>query len=669
MSKIGWNAAVWRSWLALPKEPEVLVAQYGALKRQMPLLYTLIFVNTAAVTYTHWSVAPKWLTIGFSGLLGVVCAWRIVFWMRTTNLQRNEYCKARHQLRRTIYLSAVLGSGFLIWSLLLDHYGGTAEHGHIALFVAVTVIGCIFCFVELPQAATTGTLVVTVPYLLYYVSRGNAVFTAMALNILLVNTVMIRVLCNSFMSFKTSIIATAAVAAKQRETEILSTENARLAHTDALTGLPNRRFFFSELGRRLADAKEGGSRLSVGVLDLDRFKPVNDTFGHALGDRLLAAVGERLLHNVGARTVVARLGGDEFGLIIPADSDVEGLGAAICEALGQPFEVDGHSVTIGCSGGFASFPEAGTTVHELFDRSDYALYHAKSASVGSSSLFSLEHETRIRSDRSLETALREADLATELYVVFQPILCTRTNVVTAVEALGRWRSAVLGDVSPERFIVTAERLGMMQSITLNLLGKALADFATLPESIGLSFNLSAHDIVSPSTIAKVLDHINKSTVDPKRIAFELTETSVMSDYDAAVMGIRALRELGIRVALDDFGTGYSSLSYLRQLPLDKVKVDRSFVTDINKPSGRNIVAAIVGLCRTLQLELIIEGVETEGQLIALQAVGCSLAQGYLFAKPMSVAELTLWCAGQEFSSTALPQYNVESTSRTLLRAG
>lgn len=652
MSKVGWNAAVWRSWLALPTEPEVLVAQYAALKRQMPLLYTLIFVNTSAVTYTHWNVAPKWLTIGFSGILGIVCTWRIVYWMCATNLEPHEHRKALHQLRRTIYLSAVLGSGFLTWSLLLDQYGGTAEHGHIALFVAVTVIGCIFCFVELPQAATTGTLVVTVPYLLYYVSRENTVFTAMAFNILLVTTVMIRVLYNSFKSFETSIIATAAVAAKQRETELLSAENARLAHTDALTGLPNRRFFFGELGRRLADAKKDGSRLSVGVLDLDRFKPVNDTFGHALGDRLLAAVGDRLLQNVDPRTVVARLGGDEFGLVIPGDiNDVQGFGAAICEALGRPFELDGNSVTIGCSGGFASFPEAGTSIHELFDRSDYALYHAKSESVGSSSLFSLEHETRIRSDRALEAALRQADLMAELHVVFQPIICTRSHVVTAVEALGRWRSPTLGDVSPERFVATAERLGMIQSITLNLLGKALAEFATLPEPIGLSFNLSAHDIVSPSTIAKVLDLIKGSTVDPKRIAFELTETAVMSDYDAAVSGICALRELGIRVALDDFGTGYSSLSYLRQLPLDKVKVDRSFVSDINKPSGRSIVAAIVGLCRTLQLDLIIEGVETDGQLIALQALGCSLAQGYLFAKPMSVEELTLWCAGQEFSSS------------------
>lgn len=177
MSKVGWNAAVGKSWLALPTEPEVLVAQYGALKRQMPLLYTLIFVNTSAVTYTHWSLAPKWLTIGFSGVLGVVCAWRIFYWMGATYLEPDEHRTARHQLRRTIYLSAVLGSGFLIWSLLLDQFGGTAEHGHIALFVAVTVIGCIFCFVALPQAATIGTIVVTVPYLVYYVSRGNAVYS------------------------------------------------------------------------------------------------------------------------------------------------------------------------------------------------------------------------------------------------------------------------------------------------------------------------------------------------------------------------------------------------------------------------------------------------------------------------------------------------------------
>ncbi len=632
-----------KSWAAFSTEPNVLLAQYGEIKRQVPLLYMLLVLSAAALAFTNRHLAPVKLTIGFTVVLGTICAWRALRWILAPEAKDVTAAHARNELVRTTVIAGLMSVAFVSWSFLLDQYGGPAERGHVALFIAVTVIGCIFCLVNLPQAAMVVTASVTLPYLAYYLFRGNEVFTAMAFNIALVTIVMIRVLLNSFAGFETLIRSQDTLAAKQREAERLSAENARLAHTDALTGLPNRRQFFAELDRLLAAAKLSGERLAIGILDLDRFKPVNDTFGHVFGDRLLIAVGRRLSKIASDGMVLARLGGDEFGILITRDVDrAREIGQSICDRLAVPFSIDDHCIVIGCSAGVAIFPDAGDTVHELFDRSDYALYHVKSAKRGGCAAFSLAHETHIRSERAIETALQSADLNEELHVRFQPIMCTRTLGVLGVEALGRWTSPTIGAVSPERFITTAERMGFIHSITATLFGKALAEFATIHEAIGLSFNLSALDIVSSATVARLIEMVDRAGIDPKRITFELTETALMRDFEAAVGGIKSLRTLGIRVALDDFGSGYSSLGYLRRLPLDKVKVDRSFVADMDETSGRNILTAILGLCQTLELDCIVEGVETEAQLASLHELGYRLAQGYLFAEPMRLNAFLTW---------------------------
>lgn len=637
-----------KTWWEFSAEPHVLIAQYGELKRQVPLLYALLVLNACAVTYTHWSFAPGWLTIGCNGLLVVVCVWRMLHWGLAKGVSDIDADEARVQLRRTTIVAGVLGAAFVTWSLLLDQYGGTIERGHIALFIAVTVIGCIFCLVHLPQAAMLVTAIVTLPYLVYYLYQGNPVFTAMALNIALVTAVMIRVLLNSFSGFETLIRAKDGLALKQQETERLGAENARLANTDALTGLPNRRFFFAELDRFLAAARQSGERIAVGMFDLDRFKPVNDTYGHVLGDRLLTLVGSRFAEVAREGIVVARLGGDEFGILLTRGvEDAQRIGQAICDRLSEPFTLDDQQIALGCSAGLAIYPDAGATVHELFDRSDYALYHVKSASRGECALFSMEHETLIRSTRAEEIALQAADLEAELHVRYQPIVCMQTMAVLGVEALGRWTSPVLGSVNPERFITTAERIGLIETITLTLFAKALADFAAMPKDLGLSFNLSSHDIVSSRTVSALLGMVEDAGFDPKRITLELTETALMRDLDAAVRGIRSLRALGIRIALDDFGTGYSSLGYLRRLPLDKVKVDRSFTIELGEVSGRTIVEAILGLCQTLELDCIVEGIETEAQLKALHALGYRIGQGYLFAGPMPLRTFLTWMTRQQ----------------------
>ena len=410
-----------------------------------------------------------------------------------------------------------------------------------------------------------------------------------------------------------------------------------------LTRLPNRRHFFNCFEEWLQAAKREDRQLAVGVLDLDRFKTINDTYGHACGDRLLAEVGTRLAGFANDRVIVARLGGDEFGLLFAAPvGDVQAAGQAICDALARPFVIDDQVITIGCSAGVALYPEAGRTVPELFDRSDYAAYHAKMNDRGRCALFSFEHENIIRSELAIETALLRADLEAELYVCYQPILCTRTRSVLSVEALGRWTSPSLGCVPPDRFIIAAEKLNIIHRITIALFRKALRDFDAMPTSIRLSFNLSAKDIISPDTLQQLIGLIEESGIDPKRITFELTETALMRDFDAAVRGIQSLRALGARFALDDFGIGYSSLGHLRRLPFDKVKLDRSFIESMDEPSGRNIFSGVLALCRTLELDCVAEGVETEAQLDWLISLGCQRVQGYLFAKPMPALELASW---------------------------
>ncbi|MCB8838657.1 bifunctional diguanylate cyclase/phosphodiesterase [Aurantimonas sp. VKM B-3413] len=621
-------------WLCLRHAAaEVILEQHKELQRQVPLLYALLCVNAAAVAYTHHGLAPDWMTVGVPLVLVTVSVWRLVDWV----LRRNRptgVASARAQLQLTILLAAVLSAGYCAWSLGLNSYGGAYEHAHVAVFIAVTVIGCIFCLLHLPQAALAVTLVVSVPSLAFYLSSGNSVLVAIGMNMFLVTCVMIQVVFNSFRSF-------AELIASRGETERLGRENLRLAHTDVLVGLPNRRHFLAELASRV---EHGGDGFCVIVLDLDRFKPINDTHGHLVGDRLLEKVGDRLRDCVDGTVLVARLGGDEFGML--AEDDGKGalaLAQRVCDVLSLPFDIDGLSVSIGASCGVAEFPGAGATAHQLFDHADYALYRSKLAARGTATLYSIDHETEIQSDRAVEAALRTADLESEMEIHLQPIVDGRTGRAFAVEALARWRSPTLGNVRPDIFICVAERTGLIQKLTPLLLAKALKLVERLPAGVKLSFNLSAHD-VTPAMMLILVSLVRKSGVDASRLIIELTETAVLADFEAARQSIDLLRALGVEIALDDFGTGYSSLSYLNRLAVNKVKIDRSFVGECGTVQGRNLLCSILALCSSVDLSCIVEGVEEADQLHILHGLGFRHFQGYYFGRPIPADDIVSWFA-------------------------
>ena len=625
-------------WLALRSvEPGLAQAQYGELQRQIPLLYALLGVNAVAVAFTHHGTAPLWLTLWIPSLLVTISAVRLFVWLKSSSAPVSE-AQALHHLRRTTVLGALIALAYISWSLTLGQYGEGHQQTHVAIFIAITVIGCIFCLLHLPQAALTVTAIVTVPYLAFYVSPNDAVFTAIGLNILLVTLVMIRILLNSFDGFS-KLIRT------QIETERLNREVTKLAHTDMLTGLPNRRHFFRQADASIERCRREGRPLALGVIDLDRFKAANDTFGHLFGDHLLEAVGTRLHEIFEGHGLLARLGGDEFAFIVEADeSAVANLAGQACQLLAEPFLLDEVTVSIGASCGIASIRDISGTSRALYDGADYALYRTKSERRGFALFYSPEHERSIRSERAVEAALQVANLEAEMAVHLQPIARIDGEAICALEALARWTSPQLGPVRPDVFIPLAERAGIMHRLTLTLLGKALASLQRVPGDVQLSFNLSAHDITCSETILAIMSLVKRSGIDPTRLVMELTETAVVRDFPAAEASIRLLRSLGINIALDDFGTGQSSLSYLRRLPIDKVKIDRSFVAGAEDEAGRELLCAVVAFCKSMRMKCIAEGVEDMAQLQFLHAIGCEYFQGYLLARPMPVEAFLAWDA-------------------------
>jgi len=647
-------AAVERLLRVSADNPELTRAQFAAFSKQIPLLYFILIINSLAVAYTFVPLAPTWLTMAVPALLCAVAASRMVWWLRQRHLVPTD-AAVLHNLRLTNWTAGPIGAMFACWSFALFPYGDPFAKGQVAFYMAVTVIGCIFCLMHLRSSALIVTVVVNVPYVLFFFLSGEHTLKAIAVNQLLVSGAMVTVLFIYYRDFADLVASRKSLIAQQAATQALSDENFRLANLDSLTELPNRRRFFAELAGAFAEARDNGTRLAVGIIDLDGFKPVNDTFGHTVGDRVLIEAARRIreaCEGFAERPVhLARLGGDEFGLVVggdPLDEDLLALASHIADRVKLPYQLDTTHTGLSCSIGFALYPRSVESAEALYECADYALYHAKRHQRGRSVIFSSELEAEIRSRGVIEHLLRAADFAAEMNLVYQPIVDAETERATAFEVLARWQSPRLGLVSPADFIPAAERIGLIRSLTRALLIKALAAAKTWPDDIRLSFNLSAHDICAPDGILPLIAVIEASGVSPRRIDFEITETAVTFDFVRAQQSVATLKAMGCGISLDDFGTGYSSLSHVHLLPLDKIKVDRSFVADINDNSvSHKIVKSIAGLCADMDLTCTVEGVETKEQLDSLRQLGCDLIQGYYFAKPMPAAAVADYLARED----------------------
>ncbi|HZC38456.1 MAG TPA: EAL domain-containing protein, partial [Sphingomicrobium sp.] len=427
---------------------------------------------------------------------------------------------------------------------------------------------------------------------------------------------------------------------KMRQSEV---ELDRLARQDSLTGLANREALRRALDDALVGAVRRKHRCSVFLLDLDRFKAVNDTLGHPAGDTLLRLVALRLTDEVGELGQVGRLGGDEFQVVLPSMSsepDLKKLAQGIIDSLSRPYTISGTAVSIGASVGIVTSDYDDRTSDDLMRDADLALYAAKAAGKGCYRFFAPEMHEAARVRQLMESDLRIALERGQLWLAYQPCVDASSEDVTGFEALIRWDHPEHGPVSPAEFIPLAEEIGLINEIGEWVLRTACAEAAKWPSNVSVAVNLSPIQFKSPALPTMVRMILGETDLPAKRLELEITEGVFLSNDEHVHEMIGALKAIGVKLALDDFGTGYSSLSYLQRVPFDKIKIDRSFVTGASDPEGRNaaLIRAMVGLASDLHMQTTAEGVETHEELALVRSLGCSLVQGYIFGKPMPPEE-------------------------------
>jgi diguanylate cyclase (GGDEF)-like protein/PAS domain S-box-containing protein len=432
----------------------------------------------------------------------------------------------------------------------------------------------------------------------------------------------------------------------------------KLAYHDSLTGLPNRALFEDRLQMALAQAKRHDEKLAVLFLDVDGFKLVNDTLGHTSGDRLLQLVAQDLSALVRDCDTVARVGGDEFTILLPSldeAEDVSEVAQRILECLRQPRLIAGQEFRATASIGITTFPADGEDGETLLRNADTAMYRAKDNGRDHYQLFTPAMNERVADRLSFEQSLRQALIKNELAVFYQPIVDVTSGRVVAAEALVRWFHPSRGLVAPDEFIPLAEETGIILDIGDFILREATQQYVRWREQ-GLELNrvtvnVSARQLQQEDMVDRVSRIIAETGIEPRRLQMEITEGAVLKNVDYAIAMLRELREMGVGIALDDFGTGYSSLTYLKRFPVDAVKIDRSFVRDLDHDAhDATIVSTVIGMAQTMGLRVIAEGVETPQQLEFLRARRCAEYQGYLFSRPVPP---------EEFFALVMPTMTIE----------
>ena len=422
----------------------------------------------------------------------------------------------------------------------------------------------------------------------------------------------------------------------------------RQATYDSLTGLPNRQSLVDRLEKAIEAARTSKSTVALLLMDLDHFKDINDTFGHQYGDLLLRTVGDRIRSHIDAADTVARLGGDEFAIVMTSARDASKVASTarrILTSFQQPFVVEGQLVEASGSIGIALYPDHGVDARTLLRRADVAMYAAKEANSGYA-YHSQSHDLRTPDELSLVAEMRGAMERNEFEVYYQPKLHLRSGLMTRAEALIRWNHPKRGLLSPVAFVPLAERTGLIKPLTdwmINRVLQQLNDWHATGAPVHVAVNVSAKSLREQTLPSKIQSLLDKWKVDPRFLKIEITETGVVADPAHALAIMSMLQSMGLRLSLDDFGTGYSSLTHLRQLPVDEIKIDKSFVMSMmDSEADTTIVRTIIDLGRNLGKQVCAEGVETEEVWRKLTELGCDLAQGYWISKPVPAAALIEW---------------------------
>lgn len=614
----------------------VVEERYWSLRRQVPIVYLLGLVNLSAMEVaTSGTLAIGFNLPTFIAACGLL---RLVHWFAPGNHVPHETMVRR--MRQTVWFAALVCIAVCMRCLYLFHVGDPASHMAVMLFGGLTAIGVAYGLTALPAAGRIPLALIIVPISLAAVTSREPQFAGAAFGLVVVAALTMRLLNAHSSHFTDVILSRSRIAHEQQRVEHAHQEAVVAATTDFLTGLPNRRAFVAALE---ASANEEGCPFAVAIVDLDRFKAVNDTFGHAAGDQLLNRVAERLVSVIGSGGLVSRLGGDEFGILVSGirrAKDAQALGNAILNGVNGAVQIEGRQVVISACCGLALSRSAERLPSRIMADADLALYQAKESPSERTAVFEERMEAPRRRRTEIESALLAPDVTENLSVVFQPIFDLTNGRVIAHEALARWTDPLLGSVSPSEFVPIAERLNLIDDLNMRLMALAFEKARDWPHHIKLSFNLSAIQLCSRESARSVLRALHKSGLPPQHLQVEVTETALLADFVCARDNLTELKKAGTTIVLDDFGAGYASIGYLRELRFDQIKLDGGLVTAAqHSVDGKRLLRAVVGLCEVLDVTTVAEHVESAELLKLVRDLGCTAGQGYWLMRPVPAEQL------------------------------
>lgn len=620
----------------------ILTEQYRVLGQQIPLMYLLVFLDAVFLGFASYGAVSPRLSVLAPALLGVAAFVRSLLWIRRRKHVVPSLRRIRRYLNGTIIAAAVLSLAFGGWALMLFFEVDLARRASIALYIFVGAITCCYCLQTFPIAAWLVMACGAYPVVLCLLGSGDPFLMGLGANIILVSAVVLRMFGASHAGFVEVLASRAEMAAGQRRARLAERRAHQLAYHDPLTGLSNRRALTEYLRRAEPE------RFGLMLVDLDRFKSVNDVHGHPIGDQLLRAVAGRLRWVVGDAGRSYRLGGDEFAISLPyAEGDVDRVRAiahAIVREVARPFLIDERMHHIGASVGIALYPDDADDADTLMRRADVALYQAKEAGRGCYCAFAAQMDAEIRRRSTIEAEMRASLDEGRFYPRYQPIVDLRTGRVAGFELLARWRRDDV-EIGPDQFIPIAEECGLLNTLMLDLLDRACIETRDWPVPVSIAINISPGQLRDDWLSHKILSVLARTGFPPQRLTVEITENALIVDAEKAYHAIESLKNQGVQLALDDFGTGYASIQHLRMLPFDKIKIDRSFVDTLAEDrEALRIVRAILGLAGTLDMPVVAEGIETLETAEMLRALGCAEGQGYLFGRPMNKDEVEQWLA-------------------------
>ena len=626
-------------------DPELMRAQFRSFQGHIPLLYGILICNTLAITVTSFNpdLLAKTLVAPIA-ITGIAMS-RAIWWLRQGDSSTLGDDEITSHLKRTCRLAVVLTLTFNVWVIWVYQDADAFSRSNLTFFLALSQVSTVFCLMTLRAAAMLVAAVSTISFALYFswVEGGQLLPQSLVLCCVCIG---MAVVTHSFnRSFAEVVQSRRTLRIRQLETEKLSAENRRIAFTDALSGLPNRRELLDRLDRLDRQEVLAQDSLAIVFIDLDGFKLVNDEHGHHAGDELIRIVCHRLREQCPEHATLARVGGDEFAVLLEADGTIESAHAIALELahrllkqMALPVLVDRHVLQISGSVGIASNMDNGVNSRELLRRADLAMYHEKTEGKGQVAIYSdALDEGRLRRIE-IEGQIGAGLEANEFDVVYQPIVDAVSGKIVATEALLRWPRRAEGELAPDEFIQVAEATGQIHPLGLFVLERACREIRDMG-GLDLSVNVSPAQFRHPGFEQQVLKVMEKTGFPPERLQLEMTESYLLTNPGMAIKAINSLKTAGISLALDDFGTGFTSIHYLKSYGFTHIKLDKSLLKDL-KPDNKEkmLVAGAITLARALDMSVIAEGVEHEVQARILRDLGCHEMQGFLFGRPVPLAE-------------------------------